>query len=46
MCGKFNEIIANFAIKNIDQLKVIRENRTIMTLGDRLAGTVGVKIKH
>ncbi|MFZ3383486.1 MAG: hypothetical protein WA144_06135 [Candidatus Methanoperedens sp.] len=23
MCGKFNEIIANFAIKNIDELKVI-----------------------
>ncbi|MCE8429139.1 MAG: F0F1 ATP synthase subunit gamma [Candidatus Methanoperedens sp.] len=36
MCGKFNEIIANFAIKNMDEFKVIRENRTIMTLGDRV----------
>ncbi len=36
MCGKFNDIIAKFAIKNMDELKVIRENRTIMTLGDRV----------
>jgi F-type H+-transporting ATPase subunit gamma len=36
MCGKFNEIIAKFAIKNLDALKVMRENRTIMTLGDRV----------
>ncbi len=36
MCGKFNEVIAKFAIKNMDELKVIRENRTIMTLGDRV----------
>ncbi len=36
MCGKFNEIIAKFAIKNMDELKFIRENRTIMTLGDRV----------
>jgi F-type H+-transporting ATPase subunit gamma len=36
MCGKFNEVIANFAIKNMDELEIIRDNRTILTLGDRV----------
>jgi F-type H+-transporting ATPase subunit gamma len=36
MCGKFNEIIAKFAINNMYDLEVIRENRTIMTIGDRV----------
>ena len=36
MCGKFNEVIAKFAIKNMDELKVITKNRTIMALGDRV----------
>lgn len=36
MCGKFNEVIAKFAIKNMDELEIIRDNRTIMTLGDRV----------
>jgi len=36
MCGRFNEIIAKFAIKNMDELEILKENRTIMTLGDRV----------
>src|SRR5659263_544778 len=36
MCGKFNESIAKFAITNLDERKVIRKNRTIMTIGDRV----------
>ncbi len=36
LCGRFNEQIANFAVERMNELKIRKENRTILALGERV----------
>ncbi len=46
LCGKFNEQIASYAVDRMNELKIEREERTILALGERVVAPLEKEGEH